>query len=72
MLPIGSVGMVISKPRKDSDARQALPLLTIISHASRKPRTRLGVVEKVGEGEGGGGEPMRSRFVRNPDERLAA
>jgi hypothetical protein len=31
MLPIGSVGMVISKPRKDSDARQALLLLTIIS-----------------------------------------
>jgi hypothetical protein len=50
MLPIGSVGMVISKPRKDSDARQALPLLTIISHASRRLRTRLRVVKKVGEG----------------------
>jgi hypothetical protein len=50
MLPIGSVGMVISKPRKDSDARQALPLLTIISHAPRRLRTRLRVVEKVGEG----------------------
>jgi hypothetical protein len=28
MLPIGSVGITISKPRKDLDARQALPLLT--------------------------------------------
>jgi hypothetical protein len=31
------VGIVISKPRKDSAARQALPLLTIISHASMRP-----------------------------------
>jgi hypothetical protein len=30
MLPIGSVGRVIFKSRKDSDARQALRLLTII------------------------------------------
>jgi hypothetical protein len=37
MLPIGSVGMVISKPRKDSAARQALTLFTIISHASIGP-----------------------------------
>src|SRR6267378_3158949 len=51
MLPIGSVGMVISKPRKDSGAKQALPMLTIISHASIRPRTRLAVVEKVGEGK---------------------
>src|ERR1700737_4172206 len=60
MLPIGSVGIVISKPRKDSDSRQALPLLTIISHASRRLRTRLGVVEKVGGGEGGAGEATRN------------
>jgi hypothetical protein len=45
--------MVISKPRKDSDARQALPLLTIIWHVSMRLRTRLRVVEKVGEGWGG-------------------
>jgi hypothetical protein len=64
------VGIVISKPRKDSAARQALPLLTIISHASMRPRTRLAVVEKVG-GEGGGGEPMHRRFVRNSNVRLA-
>ena len=59
MLPIGSVGMVISKPRQDSDARQALPLLTIISHASmRRPRTRLAVVEIVGEGRGTDAQPL--------------
>jgi hypothetical protein len=50
MLPIGSVGMVISKPKKDSDAKQALPRLTIISHASMRPRSGLAVGEKVGEG----------------------
>jgi hypothetical protein len=42
MLPIGSVGMVISKPRKDSGARQALPQLTIISHASNEAPNAAG------------------------------
>src|ERR1700730_3892189 len=50
MLPIGSVGVVIFKPRKDSAAWQGLALLTIVSQASMRPRTRLSVVEKVSEG----------------------
>jgi len=37
MLPIGSVGMVIPNPRRDSDARQALRPLTSILHGSRTP-----------------------------------
>src|SRR5260221_13292183 len=45
MLPIGSVGMVISKLREDSDARHAFPLLTsgiILSYLSAYPLDYVG------------------------------
>jgi hypothetical protein len=68
MLPIGSVGMVISKPRKDSGAKQALPLLTSNFARLKDAPNAARIVEKVGEERRGtDAQPFRSKPGRLSD-----